>query len=86
MFLAVPHHGSDAAAWGKTLRSMAVMYDTNPTILRDLDYQADTGFLDSLGRDFGKILGDKKFVVQTYQETDGMIPVPSRGLVELQKV
>lgn len=86
MFFAVPHGGSDAAAWGNIARNLGIIFNTNPTILRDLDSKIDTGYLNELGKEFGKMLGAKQFIIQTYTETHGMIPSPIRGINALEKV
>lgn len=72
IFFGTPHRGLSAAAWGSMLSSMAraAMFNTNSTILADLDPSSGSSKLEDIERDFNDFL--KSMKIYTFQESTGV--------------
>jgi hypothetical protein len=70
--MGTPHRGTDAAGWGEMARRLALVFETNPTLLRDLDPNVDTGMLEELREDFAVLLKKGRFSIYSVIESDGM--------------
>lgn len=51
---------------------MALIFETNPTLLRDLNPNVDTGMLEELREDFAVLLKKGTFSIYSVIESDGM--------------
>lgn len=78
IFMGTPHRGSHYASWGVMAWNIAVAsgFDANDSILRDL--KVESTILDILRTEFGEMLKEKTFEIQTFQESKGLKGV--RGL------
>ena len=71
VFMGTPHRGSQYASWALILRNIAIAsgFDASERILRDLN--VDSGILEMLRDEFGKMLREEKFDIYTFQESKG---------------
>jgi len=72
MFFGTPHRGSSKATWGLLASRVAsVMFDTNSTILKQI--QVSSSDLQNLREQFGALLKTRAFHVRSFQEGYGML-------------
>ena len=78
VFMGTPHRGSPYASWGLIARNIAIAsgFDASDRILRDLN--VESGILELLRVEFGKMLREEKFDIYTFQKSMGLAGV--RGL------
>jgi hypothetical protein len=73
VFFGTPHHGSKDSSWGLLLRDIAnaALFDTNDSILRDLDPNTGAAKLELLSSSFAQVLKEKDIRITTFQESRG---------------